>query len=647
MRPAVVVVAVALATARGASAQPSAEVADLIKLVETQPAGMDRSLWKEKRRDAARKLAASKDKRAVPVLIKIAEAEQFDIVGEIAIEGLGSLGDTSAVPALQRIANDSGRDQAQRELAKKSLTRLGAKFDPKAGTGGTGGTGGSGSGGSGTGGTGGSGTGGTGGSGSGGSGSGGSGSGGSGSGGSGSGGSGSGGSGSGGSGSGGGGTGSTGDGGDGGDDVGGPGKGNGGSGGNGGGGGTLFGDKASELPALPMLSDDTIAAYDRLTFAAGTSSLAYDTVRKRSSFDADIAAAYDKRVERQSMAWGWNARAHLTSGFINPEDRAQTRGVQINASGGGEARFYSGQLYGVMRGVAGFQVNYIADIAPMNPNNDVKDTRLTADVQIALGGGYGRLLDVGGGIRVRRLSRTLDKARALGKPIDAATARRLQLTWWALRGERSAWRSLVATVAILREAGILLGEPDAGLSFEILNVLRDSQLFLRPSGADFQLAIGEGFLRRPEDDASGQSGRVEQLLMSAGYGKQIADDLVELSGNAFARLRLFAPETQPSPYAVGFTGRMRRFSYGDHGDPFGILDVSATVLASNDNPLNDPDPETALRISGQLGFTYLLNQASGIRVAATVAQDGGQFFIGAQLSFTYGLLDGTFSGLGL
>jgi len=67
-----------------------------------------------------------------------------------------------------------------------------------------------------------------------------------------------------------------------------------------------------------------------------------------------------------------------------------------------------------------------------------------------------------------------------------------------LRRERSTYRALVATVAILREAGILLGEPDAGLAYEILNVLRDTQLFVRPSGFDINLTFGEGYLRRPE-----------------------------------------------------------------------------------------------------------------------------------------------------
>jgi hypothetical protein len=50
-------------------------------------------------------------------------------------------------------------------------------------------------------------------------------------------------------------------------------------------------------------------------------------------------------------------------------------------------------------------------------------------------------------------------------------------------------------------------------------------------------------------------------------------------------------------------------------------------------------------VTGTLGFTWWLNQASGIRLAANMAADSGELFVGAQLSATYGLLDATFAGM--
>jgi hypothetical protein len=533
------------------------------------------------------------------VLIRLAEAETFDIIGEIAIEGLGSLGDPSAVPVLQRIAGDGARDKSQRDLAVKALARLGASATAGAGaTTGAGATGGATGAGAAGGATGAEPTGGQ--------------------------------------------------------AEGGQAEGGGKAGAGGGTGSSLLGDRADPaLPALPVLPENLLAASERLTFAIGTASLAYDSVRGRSSFDADVAGQYDKRIEQERVAWGWSASAHVLAGLINPEGRAQTRGAQVVLGGGADLRYYvAPRVYVGGRAAIGSQIDYVADLDGNDPQADLRDARLAFDVQAALLAGYGRLLDVGGAIRVRRLSRALDGARALGKPIDPALARRLQLTWWALRGERSTFRALIATVKILREAGVLLGEPDAGLSYEILNVLRDSQLFLRPSGLDLQLGVGESYLVRPGDIGDGSStaaeeGRVEQLLFAAGYGLQAADDTVEISGAGYGRLRVLAPDDprQPAPWAFGATARFRKLTYGAHGDPFGAFDLAADLRISNDDRNAMGDNQTGVRLGGQLGFTYWLNQASGIRLAATAAIDSGELFLGAQLQATYGFLDATFAGL--
>jgi hypothetical protein len=583
--------ALALCCATPALAQ-NAEVNANIKIIETQPNDMDRAVWKDKRREAARKLVQSRDKKAVPILIKLADTETFDIIGEIAIEGLGNMGDQSAVPVLQKIANDPARDKAQRDLATKSLKKLGTaaapppketppppkETPPKETTGleTNGGT-----------------------------------------------------------------------------ETAPPPKEtpttttNTAAAGS-----TLIGERPQAgAVELPVLADDTIAAYERLTFVGGVASFRYDTLQKRMSFDADAGGKFEKRVERERMAWGFDIGADVVAGFINPEGREQLRGGQLVVQGVGEVRFYSGKIYGVGKAAVGMQGFYIKNVDDDDADADVSDKRMLVDLQVALGGGYGRLVDVGGAIRVRRLARTLDAARALGKPIDAATAKKLQLTWWALRGERSAFAATTATVAILREAGILLGEPDAGLTYEIINVLRDSWLYVRPQGLDIQLTVSEGYLRRPGDDPDpyGQKGRVEQVLAYAGYGSQLQDDKLEISGMGYGRYRLFAPDDQPSPWAVGATAKMRRFTYGEHGDAYGMFDLGGGAqLAQDDIDFDgdgNRDSKTQLGIHGELGFTWWLNQASGIRLGADVRAESKELFIGANLSATYGFLDATFAGM--
>jgi len=63
------------------------------------------------------------------------------------------------------------------------------------------------------------------------------------------------------------------------------------------------------------------------------------------------------------------------------------------------------------------------------------------------------------------------------------------------------------------------------------------------------------------------------------------------------------------------------------------------MLSSDDQMNSDKE----LRVSGELGFTYWINQAGGLRLAAQVAEDRGAVFLGASLQATYGLLDGTFA----
>jgi hypothetical protein len=368
------------------------------------------------------------------------------------------------------------------------------------------------------------------------------------------------------------------------------------------------------------------------------------------AFDADAGGKFEKRVEREKMAWGFDVGADVVAGLVNPDGREQLRGGQLVVQGTGEVRLYTGKIYGVAKAALGAQGFYIKNTDDDDPDQDIDEKRLLVDFQVALGGGYGRLVDVGGAIRVRRLARTLDAARALGKPIDAETAKKLQLTWWAMRGERSAYPVLVATVGILREAGILLGEPDAGLTYEILNVLRDSWLYVRPQGLDIQLTVSDGYLRRPEDPGPAQqAGEVRQVLAQAGYGSQLQDDKLEIAGAAYGRYRLFAPDDQPTPWAIGGTAGFRRFTYGEHGDPYGLFDLGGGIALAQDDIDFDGDgtrdSKTALRVTGTLGFTWWLNQASGIRLAANMAADSGELFVGAQLSATYGLLDATFAGM--
>lgn len=572
-----------------APARAQEDVGALIAVIEKQPEGMDRATWKEKRREAARKLSAAGDKRAVPVLIRLAEGESFDIVGEIAIEGLGKLGDPSAVPALERIASDASRDRAQRELARKSLTRLGAKpggaapaptppaptptppaptptpppaptppppddrvaqpdVDVRATP-----------------------------------------------------------------------------------DV----------------GDSLLGTRdPATVEDAPQWDDDVLGASESLVFAAGAASLGYDTLRERTTFNLDAESHYARRLERERQAWGVTADADVIAGLFDPtaddDGEARSRMVIVDVAGGAEYRAYSGSgAYGVGQAALAGRMHYLS-LVPADPMDAVRDVRITVDLGVALGGGYGRVLDHGPRMRVQQLASVLERRRALGRPIDDSLARKLQSTWWALRRDRTGYRQLTATVAILREAGVLLGEPDAGTTYELLEVMRDPSFAGRPDGLDVQVLVGESYLMRElryVDDAEPDEGRVEMALVRARLARQLSL-ASDAAAGLEARYRILAPEDEPSPWQASLSGRWRRFVHGDHGELLGSADVGAAVLASDDDR---DDTDLGMRLAVEAGWTWSLNRASSVRVAGTGVMESQELFLGVSLTASYGFLDGTFA----
>lgn len=567
MRRAAWIVAAALAAAAPVSAQ-STDVPALAQLIDKQPAGVDRPTWKEQRRDAARKLAASGDKRAVPVLMKVAEAEAFDVIGEIAIEGLGALGDKSAVPTLEKIAADASRDRVQRDLAKKALAKLGAptatattpppppdevKPPPTDGV------------------------------------------------------------------------------------------------------QLLPSDVVAQppptegappppdlltrapVPTGTRFADDVLAQHERLTFALGAAALSYDTVRDRTAFDLDVRGRYERWIDRDKTAWGAHADARVIAGLLDPDGPATSRATIVDLEGGGQFRAYAGPgVYGLGRAAVAARLQYLAIERDMDPAT--KDVRTAADLGVAIGGGWGRTVDVGPRLRVRHLAAQLERARALGRPIDDSLAARLQSAWWDTRRDRTGFRQLTATVAILRDAGVLLGEPDAATTYTILEVLRDPSFDQRQSGIDVNVQIAEEYLIR-EDEPGVPDGRTELVLATATAARQLGD-ASDAVATLDARYRILADDGVPAPWRVGATARWRRFVHGERGELLGALDVGAALAASDDD-LDDTDLGTM--IGGTVGWTWTLNRASAIRAGADARIDAGELFFGASLSASYGFLDGVFA----
>jgi hypothetical protein len=253
------------------------------------------------------------------------------------------------------------------------------------------------------------------------------------------------------------------------------------------------------------------------------------------------------------------------------------------------------------------------------------------------------MLDLGEALRLRRIEKVLQRTRLLGRPISGDLAEKVLRSWWALRGELGMHRRLLVTIALLREAGVMLGEPDASTTYQLLEVLRDGALVHRPDGLDVSLAVAETYAVR-DDDLGADDGRAETVLVRARYGKQLASTVQELVGQGTARLRILAPDGETSPWSANATAAWRRWVYGDHFDPVGAFEITAEVGASDLDLDGTPFEGSAYRVGGGVGWIWIPNRASRFRLAATGAMESGELFIGASFEATYGLLDAAFVG---
>lgn len=540
-------------SARPASAQEDTRATELIDLVQKRPSGMDRDLWREERRDAARELGSLGDQRAVPILIQIVKTEQFDAVSEIAIVSLGKLGDTSAVPILQEVANDSSRDRYVRKAAKTALRKLGAKagddaeqedgVETLAITGLSDGL-------------------------------------------------------------------------------------------------TAVSSGPTTISLAKDFGDDMLAASDSLTLAVGDAHLDWDSVTKAASLDGQAGARYLRIRERKGLALRYEGRGDVLAGMVEYDaDETRSRIVSLNFAGSAQARMYTaaGTWFGLGSGTALLNYDHIKVKrgGPMPSENF-----LAADLGVALGGGYGRILDIGERLRIRRLEAVLQHRKMLGRPITADLAERVMRAWWKLRSEVGYHDRLVATVAILREAGVLLGEPDASASYALLQVLQDGQLNHRLSGLQVYLALGENFLMR-DDDLGLEEGRVESVFSRASYGRQNLAADSELRIDAFARYRILADDTEPTPWAAEVRSHWRSFRYGPNSDPIGALDIGASAGLSTDG---FDASEKATRMAGSVGWLWMPSRATRFRLAGELRYESTEIFLGVAFEGTYGFIDSGFVG---
>ncbi len=401
---------------------------------------------------------------------------------------------------------------------------------------------------------------------------------------------------------------------------------------------------AGSVKLAPDFGDDILAASDQLTFGVGDGQLAYDTVRKEASFNGQAGARYLRIREGKSMALRYEGRGDIVSGFVNYDgEDSSSRLATVNVAGAAQARFYegSGRFFGIGSASGIFGLDHLRINRPGDENTTRKNL-FSGELDFFLGAGYGRVLDIGEALRVRRIESVLKGRKLLGRPIRPDLAERIMRAWWLLRSEIGFHNRLVATVALLREAGVLLGEPDSGTSYAILQVLSDGQLSHRKEGLQVHLGLGESVLLR-DDDLGLEEGRIETVSSVASYGRQNVSGDSEVRAEGVARYRVLAEDGEASPWALLGTVHWRDYHYGKNYDPIGALDLGVDAGASKDG---QDDSELATRIGGSIGWLWIPSRASRFRVAAEGRLEASEVFLGVTFEGRYGLIDAGYVGGG-
>lgn len=575
--------AIALAAPRLASADERADT--LLNLLKKRPRQKTMESWLEERREAARELGRLKDKRAVPVLLQIIGKERFDVILEIAIDALGEIGDKRAVAPLKKLLTDPSLDAYVRDAVAGALKKLGEEAAVKPGPG----------------------------------------------------------------------PGPK------------PGPGPGPKPGPGPGPGpdepteptepqtkpttpdrpdekldlaTRLAKLAQPFGGLPpldlKLDADLIAFSDRWDLAAGAADVRWDKAAGQTSAAISLSSHVRRQVERR--LYGYTLDGALGLGFraVDPVQSDSSWNLDHAIELHPEIRFYPFRtdlplFFFQVSGGIGYGLGYSSH--PL-----FFDRRLSFASNVSVGGGpgYGRIYDIGGRIRLRRLTHLLKKAGLITATIDKTVGDQLIHTWHHLRDRIGTFHHLGYTLDILQRAGLIGRDPvDPATIFRMIRILDDPQLEGRPNGMMFRLGYGYGhsFVKDVDDVDLGF------LYATAEHAWQISAVRSLESSLRFYYQMLGDPDT----YGVTAQAAYTHYLYSSSYDPLGSLSASLSGGINNQPGGLYTDGGLGWQILLGGGYTRYFTRGSRVNASLKVGIDSGAPLVLFTLEASYGVAYGSFS----
>ncbi|MCA9668953.1 MAG: hypothetical protein KC503_25335, partial [Myxococcales bacterium] len=263
-----------------------------------------------------------------------------------------------------------------------------------------------------------------------------------------------------------------------------------------------------------------------------------------------------------------------------------------------------------------------------------KRFNFNANVSIGGGPGYGRIIDIGQRIRLRRLAWVLRKAGLLAGEIDQLVGNKIIAAWYALRNNIGNFQQLGHTLRILRKAGLLTRAVDAATAYRLVRILDDPQLYDRKDG--IMLRAGYGYARTLRKDA-------DDTTMAFAYATAELQRQLGTTRAIGGTLRFFYNNWgTPDTYSVDVAGHYDWYFYNRAFDPLGALGVDARFSLNNQPGGAFDNGGVGWRASGGLSYTRFFNRGSLVRLTASGGVDTNQPFFMLHLEARYGLVRGSF-----
>jgi hypothetical protein len=386
------------------------------------------------------------------------------------------------------------------------------------------------------------------------------------------------------------------------------------------------------LPRLsaPQVPTGTLALAERVTFAVGELSIEHDSAGGGTLFDVALAGTYQRQMELARL--GYSFQANVDTGY---DSRSAQEGMMdvsrflVRAGAGvtGDVRLYLIESLPVFEFVTvapAIRASYVKQRAATESTSD----STIIDFGVAGGVGYGRVLPVASRLRLARIEAVLEAAGLRARPLAADAAARIALAWYGLRGRLGYSAELAYTLRLLREAGVLLQEPDAQLVYRLLQILADPQLDDRYEGQDLRLGA---YWSAEAGDVDAPT--VTGVMWSATVARQFGD-----RADAVGHLRGVARLSEdPKGILTSADAAYRMFFYSSEQDPMGALSVGPFVAVCEDAC---PGPTAGLvwQVGARAELTHWFSRASSLTSGFEFAgQSPSDFRVLFTLRAGYGL----------